>query len=224
MPKANAKLRITFDFDVELPESVLSEENAVFQQAVETMLGSMVLQGMPAVTGKQLEKAGGKLCAHTYRLDAMNLQVPQVSRETLVAAAPHLMDAELDQLARRIAGKLPDADPNEQMRTIRRHALSLVNEYRTVPCVVTAKLTSGTSAQLEGKLNLTNGSVLLGEQNRQVRLQPGQEDIRVTAAEGNVSIPATCAGHTLSGPVIETAIADLVPFRDCLIDIWQKQS
>lgn len=223
MSKPNAKLRITFDFEVKLPDTVLHDDHEAFHKAVQALLGSMVFQGMPTVTGKQLAKEGGRLCTHSYRLDVTNLRVPSLPREHLVMAAPHLTDEELERLERQISGKVVSDDHAELSRVIRRHALALVNEYRTIPCLVTALLTSGAPAQLEGKLNLTNGNVLLNEQDRHARLRGNQENIRVIAAGGEVSLPATCAGHTLSGPVIEVQIKEIGLFRGALMEAWQKQ-
>lgn len=220
MSKANLKLRVTFDFELAAPAPLLQSDHDALCRQLHDALGAMVFQGMPTVTAKQLAKLGTSLLAHHAHLDAANLSAPSIPREALVAAAPHLTDDELDQLARRAAAKAP-AGGDELLRYLRRQALALVNEYRMVPCVVEAKLTSGAPARLEGKLNLTNGSVMLGERDRQNRLHTNRDNIVVTAADGRASMAANCAGHTLSGPVIEVTVGELARHRDALIEHWQ---
>ncbi len=218
--KANVKLNITFNFELALPDALVDADHAALCRRLSELLGPMVLQGMPTVTAKRLGQVGGSIVAHHHHLDASSLAVPALAQELLIAAAPHLTDDELIQLARRAAGKLPTGD-DERRAFLRRQALAMVNEYRTVPCIVTAKLTSGSDAELEGKLNLTNGNVLVGDRDRQQRLQPKQGPVEVTAADGDVRLSATFSGQTLSGPVIEVPIADLAHNRSVLIAVWQ---
>lgn len=220
MSKANIKLSISFDFELAAPPALLQSDHGALCKQLHEALGAMVFQGMPTVTAKQLAKLGASVLAHHHHLDAANLSAAAIPRDTLVAAAPHLTDAELDQLSRRAAAKAP-ADADELQRFLRRQALALVNEYRMVACAVEARLTTGAQARLEGKLNLTNGSVMLGERDRQSRLQPNQGAIVVVAAGGTASMLANCAGHTLSGPVIEVAVGELARNRDALILDWQ---
>lgn len=221
MSKANLKLRVTFDFELTAPPALLESNHDALCRQLHDALGAMVFQGMPTVTAKQLGKLGASMLAHHAHLDASNLSAPSIAREALVAAAPHLTDDELDQLARRAAAKAP-AGGEELLRYLRRQALAMINEYRMVSCAVEAKLISGAPARLEGKLNLTNGSVMLVERDRQSRLQANQGAIAVLAADGSAAMSASCAGHTLSGPVIEVAVGELARHRDALVRDWQK--
>ncbi len=221
--KANVKLSITFSFDLALPETLLDADHAALCRRLNDLLGPMVFQGMPTVTAKRLSQVGGSILAHHHHLDASNLTAPALDRELLIAAAPHLTNDELIQLARRAVAKLPDGD-DERRVFLRRQALAMVNEYRTVPCAINARLTSGATAELAGKLNLTNGNVLVGERDRQQRLQPKQGPVEVIAAGNAVRMLAEFAGQTLSGPVIEVAIASLAQHRDALIAAWQTQA
>lgn len=221
MSKANVKLQLTFDLDICVPERLLEQDHAALCRTLSEMLGSMVFQGMPTVTGKQLAKGGATLVGHHYHMSTAVLGAPTVARELLVAAAPHLTDDELEQLARKAHGRLPEGS-EEQQRYLRRQALNLVNDFRMLPCKVAARLTSGNAAELEGKLNLTNGSVLIGERDRQSRLQANQGPILVEPLGTGVQLQGACAGHTLSGPVIEVSVTQLAAHRDPLIKAWQQ--
>lgn len=77
-------------------------------------------------------------------------------------------------------------------------------------------------ARFGATLNLTNGSVMVGERDRQSRLQSRQGAITIVAGEGSVRLPASCAGHTLSGPVIEVAVGEIARCRSTLIHSWQQ--
>ncbi|MDR0701215.1 MAG: hypothetical protein LBF61_02210 [Azoarcus sp.] len=223
MSLANLKLDVTFEFEIAAPEALLSGDHASLCRKFSDLLGALVLQGMPKVTATQLAKAGARLVGHHYHLDAQNLSVSRIDRTLLAAAAPHLTDAELDDLARRASGKTPD-DAAALQRYLRRQALALVNEYRLVPCQVEGKLKSSgtvTAITLDATLNLTNGSVMIDEAGRQNRLQQGAGAVTVTAAGGVVHLPGNCEGHTLSGPVIGVSIADIASARDALIQLWQ---
>lgn len=218
MSPGNLKLSLAFDFELKAPESLLQGDHEALCRALHDILGTMVLQGMPTVTGKQLAKAGISVVAYDHRLDVVNTAV--IPRDTLVAAGPHLTDRELVELAHRIHGKLPPVSA-DQARFVRRHALALVSDFRMVPCAVAARLSSGQEACLAGKLNLTNGSVQVGERDRHKRLQANQGPLRVEVGDPATALPAQCAGHTLSGPVIEVGLADLAMHRDTLIGLWQ---
>ncbi len=221
MSQPDLKLSITFEFELSAPNDLrgLGHENLC--KAMHDLLGAMVLQGMPTVTAKQLGKAGVSVLSHHHHLDVANTAAAAIPRAEYVAATPHLTDDELVQLARRTSGKLPVIE-GERARVLRRHALALVGEFRMVPCVVHARLSSGKDAQLQGRLNLTNGSVLLGDGDRQSRLQPNQDSLRVEGSGTGVGLKASCAGHTLSGPVIEVPLTELAAHRDALIALWQK--
>ncbi|MDR2092789.1 MAG: hypothetical protein LBP58_05680 [Azoarcus sp.] len=223
MPQANLKLDVTFEFEIAAPEALLSGDHASLCRKLSELLGTLVLQGMPKVTATQLAKAGAHLVGHHYHLDAKNLSASRVDRALLAAAAPHLTDAELDDLAHRASGKMPE-DAAALQRYLRRQALALVNEYRLVPCQVEGKLKSSgtiTAITLDATLNLTNGSVMIDEAGRQNRLQQGAGAVTVIAADGTVRLGGNCEGHTLSGPVIGVSIADIASARDALIRLWQ---
>lgn len=221
MSKANVKLQLIFDLDVAVPERLLELDHESLCKTFSEVLGTMVFQGLPTVAGKQLAKAGGSIVGHHHHLSATSLAPPPLDRDVLIAAAPHLTDDELDQLARNAHGRLPES-ADELHRHLRRHALKLVSDYRMLPCTVAAKLSSGAPAQLEGKLNLTNGSVLIGERDRQNRLQANQGPIIVEPLGTGVRLEGACAGHTLSGPVIEVSVPQLAAHRDPLIAAWQR--
>lgn len=221
MSQPDLKLNITFEFELSAPNGLLELGHENLCKAMHDLLGPMVLQGMPTVTAKQLGKAGVSVLSHHHHLDVANTAAATIPRAEYVAAGPHLTDDELLQLARRTSGKLP-AIEGERARVLRRHALALAGEFRMIPCVVHARLSSGKDAQLQGRLNLTNGSVLLGDRDRQSRLQPKQDSLRVEGSGTGVGLKASCAGHTLSGPVIEVPLAELAEHRDALIGLWQK--
>lgn len=221
MSQPDLKLSITFEFELSAPSDLLELGHENLCKAMHDLLGAMVLQGMPTVTAKQLGKAGISVLSHHHHLDVTNTAAATIPRAEYVAAGPHLTDDELLQLARRTSGKLPVIE-GERARVLRRHALALVGEFRMVPCVVHARLSSGKDAQLQGRLNLTNGSVLLGDRDRQSRLQPKQDSLRVEGCGTGIGLKASCAGHTLSGPVIDVPLAELATHRDALIGLWQK--
>lgn len=221
MSKANLRLRITFDFELAAPGALATSDHEALCREMHSLLGPLVFQGMPTVTAKQLAKAGAAILGHHHHLDVRNLAAPTIAREALIAAAPHLTDDELDQLGHRATAKAPAA-ADELQRFLRRQALAMVNDYRLVPCTVEARLNSGADARLTATLNLTNGSVMVGERDRQHRLQAKQDEITVVA--GSVRLPASCAGHTLSGPVIEVAVSEIARSRTPLIASWQKHA
>jgi hypothetical protein len=223
MSNVNLKLHVAFDFEIDAPEALLAHDHATLCQKLSDMLGPLVLQGMHKVTKTQLAKAGANLVGHHYHLDVKNLSLPAIDRAVLVAAAPHLTNEELDDLARQIKGKTPE-DPAELQRLLRRRALALANEYRLVPCQIEAKLKSGgtfTDITIGATLNLTNGSIMVEEAHRHAHLQQGVGVITLVTANGAVRITGNCEGHTLSGPVINVAIADIAKSRDILIQLWQ---
>lgn len=221
MTKANLRLHIAFDFELEAPETLLQLDQEALCRELSGVLGSLVLQGMPTISAKQLAKAGVVVRGHHHHLAAENTTLPSIPRELLIAAAPHLTDPELAQLSARAAGKQLDAA--EPQQALRRLALAMVGDFRLVDCVLTAVLSSGKTASLEGRLNLTNGSVLIAEQDRQHRLQP-KEPAVVTVPATRAALHAECSGHTLSGPVLAVSIAQLATARDELIAIWEHQA
>lgn len=220
MSNANVRLQLAFTFDLSVPASLAEQHHEDLCKALSELLGPMVFQGMPTVTAKQLGKAGVRVLAHHHHLAARELGAKPVERDALIAAAPHLTDDELLQLERRVRGKTPEAEA-ELVRFLRRHALAMVNEYRMVACSVDGELTSGQRAQLGARLNLTNGSVLVDDADRQKRLKAG-EPLEVRPLATDIVLAASCAGHTLSGPVIEVDVARLATHRDALVQAWQR--
>jgi len=223
MSKANLKLRVAFEFEIDAPKALLAHDHAALRHKLNDILGPLVLQGMPKVTAAQLAKVGASLIRHHCHLEAQNLCLPAIDRAGMIAAAPHLTDAELDELAQQVKDKTTE-DPVALQRLLRRRALALVNEYRLVPCQIAGKLKSGgafTDITVNATLNLTNGNVMIDETHRQCHLQQGIGAITLTAANGAVRIVGNCEGHTLSGPVINVAIADIAKSRDALIQLWQ---
>lgn len=228
MAKPNLKLRLQFDFDLGAPDALLTQDHEALCKAVSDALGQLVLGGTQAITGKQLAKAGIAVMGRHHHVEVTNLSARPLARTDLIAAGPHLTDDELEQLTRRAQVKAPEGGEGLQ-RHLRRHALALVNEYRMVRCVVEGALSSGQTASLSAQLNLTNGSVLVDERDRKQRLATNVAlKVRVvgtTAIDGSpdmaaCELTATCAGHTLSGPVIEVPIAQLAEHRDLLIRCW----
>lgn len=220
MSKANVRLQLAFTFDLSVPASLTEQHHDELCRALSELLGPMVFQGMPTVTAKQLGKAGVRILAHHHHLAARELGAKPIARDALIAAAPHLTDDELLQLEHRVRGKAPDGGA-ELVRFLRRHALAMVNEYRMVACTVDGALTSGPRARLGARLNLTNGSVLVDDADRQKRLKTDQPlEVRPLGTE--IVLAAACAGHTLSGPVIEVEVARLATHRDALVQAWQQ--
>lgn len=223
MPKANVRLQIRFDFDLEVPAALATADHAQLCKTLAGALGVAVNQGMPTVSAKQLEKLGIRLVAHHHHLDATNLSAPAVPREAVLAVAPHLTEDEADQVARTAASRMPATAP-EQERHLRRAALALVNEYRLVPCQVCAALPNGTPVILQGALNLTNGHVVIGEQHRQTRLRAGSKALPLKIDGTALELAAECSGHTLTGPVLDVAVASLSPHRETLMAAWRRQT
>jgi hypothetical protein len=174
---------------------------------------------MPTITGKQLAKVGAHIINHHHHLDAESLVAPVIDHAIMVAAAPHLTDDELSKLARQAGAKAAALPPAELKRLLRRQALVLVSEFRFVPCVIEGQLkSSGGDITVGATLNLTNGGVTVNEDDRRHQLKQGMGVITLVA--GEVRITGNCAGHTLSGPVIDVSIDDIAAARDELIYLW----
>jgi hypothetical protein len=224
MPKANLKLHVAFDFEIAAPESLLADDHATLCRKLGELLGPLVLQGMPTITGKQLAKAGANIISHHHHIDAESLVAPSIDRAKLIAAAPHLTDTELDHIARQAGSKAPSGS-EELQRYLRRQALALINDYRLVPCKIEGRLkSSGKEITVSATLNLTNGSVMIDEADRPHHLQQGAGAVTLIAADGSVRLSGNCAGHTLSGPVVDVSIPDIAGARDALIKLWQDNN
>lgn len=222
MSSANIKVRISFDFDLQVPPALLALEHDALLKALHAALGSTVVQGMPTVSAKQLGKSGIALVRHHYHLDAAKLGMQAIPRGLLVAAAPHLTDAELDTLAKSMAGKTPNSE-DETRRLLRRKALAMVSELRTVECAVIARLSSGATAELAATLNLANGGVIVAEKDRQQRLQSNQGLVPIRVDRAGATLNATFSGQTISGPVLGVEVAEIAAHRDALITAWQSR-
>jgi hypothetical protein len=220
MSAANVRLQLQFDLELAVPDSMATLDHARLCQKLAELLGPTVIQGLPAIAGKQLAKAEVRVVKHHHRLDAQAKAVARIEPARIVEAAPHLTDAEVATLAARAAARLPAVEA-EQAAYLRSQALALVNEYRLVGCRVDALLSSGKPAQIEGKLNLTNGHIFLDASHRQTRLQQAQGPLRVAVGETGVVLAAECSGHTLTGPVLDVAVKQLVPHRAALLARWQ---
>lgn len=218
------RLQLQFDFQLAVPEQMASADAESLQRALTEALGTMVLQGLPTIAAKQLARVGVSIMQQSHAVAAsVDPSTAEIDRELLVTAAPHLTDDELRRLAGRVAGKLPER-PEEQIKTARRHALALANEFRLVPGVVHAVLTSEQPGTLDATLNLTNGSVMIESHDRQKRLLPGQHEVAIEVPGAGLRLKANYAGHTISGPVIEVAVAELARHRDALIELWQQSA
>lgn len=220
MSAANVRLQLQFDLELIAPDSVTALDHARLCQKLAELLGPTVIQGLPVIAGKQLAKAGLRVVKHHHRLDAQARAVARIEPARIVEAAPHLTDAEVATLAARAAARLPAAGA-DQAGYLRSQALALVNEYRLVGCRVEALLSNGKPTQIEGKLNLTNGHIFLDSSHRQTRLQQAQGPLRVAVGETDVVLAAECSGHTLTGPVLDVAVKQLVPHRAALLARWQ---
>lgn len=220
MSAANVRLQLQFDLELAVPASVAALDHARLCQKLAELLGPTVIQGLPVIAGKQLAKAEVRVVKHHHRLDAVARAVARIEPARIVEAAPHLTDAEVATLAARAAARLPAAEA-DQAGYLRSQALALINEYRLVGCRVDALLSNGKPTQIEGKLNLTNGHIFLDASHRQTRLQQAQGPLRVAVGETDVVLAAECSGHTLTGPVLDVAVKQLVPHRAALLARWQ---
>lgn len=220
MAKTAVRLKITFDFELSVPETMGQLDHEALCKALGALLGPAVTQGMPTVSSKQLAKAGVDLVRHHHHLDARRLDAANLDRGSMIAAAPHLTDAELEKLGQALAGKVPGSG-DEQLKFLRRKALALVSDYRLVDCIVIAKLTSGSMAELSATLNLTNGNILVADKDRQQRLKSDQGLLEVRIPGARTAVRASLSGQTLSGPVLGVDITELAAHRDALIACWQ---
>lgn len=218
------QLQITFDFDLDVPSEMAASDPAGLQRALTEALGAMVLQGLPTIAGKQLARSGIRIARHAHAL-SVRVEAPaaEIDRELLTGAAPHLTDDELRRLAGKLVGQLPDK-AEDRHKLARRQGLAVANEFRLVPGVVHAVLTSEQPGTLDATLNLTNGSVMIEPHDRNKRLLPGQHEVEVEIPGAGLRVKAGYAGHTISGPVIEVAIAEIARHRDALIGLWQQAS
>jgi len=221
MSGPNVRVQLRFDLELSAPAALADLDHSRLCKVLSSALGP-VIHSLPTISGKQLAKGGITVLAHHHHLDAKSLALPAVDRMQVILAAPHLTDAEIDQVAARVAGRLP-AGSDEILAFLRLQALALVNEYRLVACQVSATLSSGKPAVIDGELNLTNGHIFLGEMHRQTRLQAGQGGLPVRIAATDFQLAAECSGHTLTGPVLDVPVGDLVPHRDVLIARWQSR-
>jgi len=216
------QLQIRFDFDLDVPADLATADPDALQRALTDVLGAMVLKGLPAIAGKQLASAGVRIARHAHAV-SVRVEPPatEIDRALLTRAAPHLTDDELRRLAGRLAGKLPEQD-EERLKVARRNGLAVANEFRLVPGVVHAVLTSDQPGTLDATLNLTNGCVMIEPHDRGKRLLPGQHEVDVEIPGAGVRVRASYAGCTISGPVIEVSIAEIARHRDALIALWQR--
>jgi hypothetical protein len=222
MKPANVRLQLHFDLQLAVPDELAAADPERLRAQLSETLGAMVLQGLPTIAGKQLARADAQVVAHSHVLEATALaRTSSVEHDELVTAAPHLTDAELERLLARAGHALPES-ASERLRALRRHGLAIANEFRLVPCLVHAVMSNDQPGTLEASLNLTNGSVMVESHERNKRLQAGQEDVAVEITAIGVRLPASFAGHTISGPVIEVTVAEIARHRDALIGLWQQ--
>ncbi|MBL8438620.1 MAG: hypothetical protein JNM61_10515 [Zoogloeaceae bacterium] len=220
MKKANLRLQIHFDFALHAPDALLNLDHADLCKKIATLLGPAVAQGMPTVSAKQLDRAQIALLEHHHHLDVTHLVPAAIPVEQVVAAAPHLTDDEAAGVARRAGSKAP-TDPEALLRHLRRLAMETASEYRLVRCTARGLLTSGAAGEVHGDLNLTNGHIFPAEAHKSTRLAAGQPPLSVRVEGTPVVLPATLSGQTLTGPVLDVAVADLVPHRTALLARWQ---
>lgn len=219
--KANAHVRLTFDLALTVPDELAKLSPAALSAALSEALGPMVLQGLPTIGGKQLARAGIQVAAHRHRLEASALAVPRADRDELTHAAPHLTEAELDRVLTTLTETLP-TEREARLKLLRRKGLAMVNEFRLVPCVVAVTTITGATERVAATLNLTNGSVMVEPEHRHHRTPAGQSALLEVPAVG-VTVAAHCAGHTISGPVIEITLREIASHRAPLLQVWQQQ-
>ena len=221
MSKPNARLTLEFALDLRVPDAMTAHDHGALCQELCEMLGATVLKGLPAISTKQLAKAGVSLLGHHHHATVENLAAPALDAATVARVTAHLTDDEIAQLCRSAAAQAPSAE-DDLLRYLRRQALAMVGEYRLVPCRLKALQSSGTASELEGRLNLTNGSVMLDEAFRKIRLKGDQGPIAVSVEGLAAVLRATLSGHTLSGPVLAVEVDHLAPHRAPLIALWQR--
>ena len=219
MANGNAKLRITFDFDLTLPDALVGLEDARLLAKMKEVLGATVFGGMPTVTRKQLGKAGIELESHASRCE-ISSSVVKVPLELVAKAAPHLTQEELTRVAQLAAAKLPEK-PAEQFAHVRRVALKLANDYRLVDCRLTPEQSVGGAVEMSAQLNLTNGGVLVDDAFKKIKLKTDQGPIAIRIIDTDITLQAALGGQTLGGPLLEVNMADIATHRTALIDRWQ---
>ncbi len=243
MSTPNLRLTITFDLALNAPTDLVAKDHETLCRQLNTLLAGFVA-GAPTIAAKQLEKAGIRLLGHHHHINPVQPSAApaaaaakpaatkpaapakpaapkvEIPRDAMIAAAPHLTDAELVTLAERAAEKAP-ADRAALVRHLRRISLAMVNnEFRMIPCNVAGTLTTGEQVELAAKMNLTNGSVLVDEADRNRRLQTSAP-IHILFPETDIRLDCTCEGYTLSGPVIQVSMNDVSTHRDVFITRWQ---
>ncbi len=221
MSKPNARLKLSFTLDLQIPDEMSGQDSVALGVGLCQALGATVMQGLPAISAKQLGKAGVKLLAHHHHAEAENLRAPRIEAAMVAKVTAHLTDEEIESVCVKAAARAPTAEP-DLLRYLRRQVLAMVGEYRLVPCRLAAVNSAGATAELDGRLNLTNGSVMLSDEFRKIRLRPDQGPIPVRVDGFEPQFSATLSGHTLSGPVLTVEVMHLVAHRPQLIALWQQ--
>ncbi len=221
MSKPNARLKLSFTLDLQVPEEMSRADSVALSVGLCEALGATVMQGLPAISAKQFGKAGVKLLSHHHHAEAENLLAPRIAADLVAKVTAHLTDEEIETVCVKAAAKAPTKDA-DLLRYLRRQVLALVGEYRLVPCRLAALDSAGAMIELDGRLNLTNGSVMLSEQFRKARLKSDQGPIPVRVEGVEPQFSATLSGHTLSGPVLAVEVMHLVAHRPQLIGLWRQ--
>jgi len=219
MATGNAKLSISFDFDVTLPDEWSDVSQAQLMAKITDALGPTVFGGMPTVTRKQLAKAGITMETHTSHSEVVRTTVT-IPTALVAKAAPHLNDGELAKVAQLAAAKLPQK-PAEQFAHIRRVALKFANDYRLVDCRLAPEQSIGGIIEMTAQLNLTNGGVLVDDEFKKIKLKSDQGPIAIRIGDTPVVLQAKLGGHTLGGPLLEVDIHAIAAHRDTLMARWQ---
>lgn len=224
MPREHEKFQLTFEFEVNVSKGAHPTDRALLRARFQEILGSVVFDGMRNIVGKRLEQVGMSLETYTHELKLLNAKAPgpKIAREAIIAAAPHLTDAEIEQLMAEVSAR-HDHKVAVTEKLLRRYGLQIAQEYRLAPCVVRGVLTSGKPAALDAEINLTNGHVIFPESCKSARLDQHAAPITVDIASGG-SMPAQYSGYTLTGPVVDVPIVEMAPHRDQLISAWQAQA
>jgi len=215
-------LQLTYTLTLELPAALETVPEADLAKTLDGLLGNAVHQGLRTVVGKRLAGAGVRVTKLTHQVAltrprrAVGTTIP---KERLVAAAPHLTDAELADVEASI-GNLPFLAEEELHKRIRARALKRVNEVRLVPVKVVAEKSNGERFEGAAALNITHGALFFPEELRSLRFK-ANAPVQIYLPDVETPLVGVYRGSTLGGPVVEIPIEKLAPYRDQLLAAWQ---
>jgi|YNPMSStandDraft_1061717.scaffolds.fasta_scaffold14429_2 hypothetical protein len=220
---SQARLILTYTLAIELPEPLTRVPQSDLRKTLDALLGEPVHHGLRTVVAKRLAGAGVKVVRMTHQaaVEVAQREVGKViPKAQLIAAAPHLTDAELAEVEAEV-GQMPFLAEEELRKRIRARALKRVSEVRLVPVRVKAVRSNDEPFEAEAMLNLTHGGLFFPEELRSLRFK-ANAPVAVYLPGVDEPLPAQYRGSTLGGPVVEVPIERLAPYRDQLIAAWQK--